>query len=203
MTKKTEKAIAALPKIKFAFVISCFFLTGCNQQVQNNESSQVDIDTYWHDNSIISNCTSIENLTSENTFTDIASSLYFCIEEKKYSHAANLYFTLNVYGEYDKNRVENTLTHQASDTIIYYALENIMFNNKESEKFQYEISTEEKKSNDFCQKIEKLGKPSYYPSYMVNYDAENHSYDDANNGLINNFNSENIWNEILIGMVGC
>ena len=157
-------------------------------------------------------CKNISGLSNKNTPPDIFIGIRKCLDKDNYQDASQLYFVALAYGRYDINRVEDTTAHQA----VYVLRSNHFFNvsKEKMEKLQLSMKQTFNSNDSVCVALKQLGKPDYYPSYMIRHGmnaiikreakemgaiVENTSKD----GIIANFNPNRSWEDVLNGYVKC
>lgn len=103
----------------------------------------------------------------KNTYTpfELYLSVTPCVEEKRYEEAANMFVLAGLYGRYDQQRVRDRSAHQAV-TVLKTAVTPHF-----SDGFREYLSSlaSGEQLAGLCATMRKVGRPDYYPSYMVNH----------------------------------
>lgn len=138
----------------------------------------------------------IDESEIENTFTPVelftASST--CVKNENYEQAVELYYTAMIYGHFDRLRVEDKRGQQVLTVLRLNSFGSL--NESQSEAFQAELDRF-KRSGKHCQFLKRLGKPTYIPYYMTKQTNL------QQNGLIQNIDSNKLWQSILIKYADC
>jgi hypothetical protein len=147
---------------------------------------------------------------AKNTYTpaDLYASSAKCVMQNNNKKASELYILAGLYAKYDVMRI--------SDQTVSGAISVMVMNNygsvetKKREKFfkDFKEFNNSPAAKTLCDKIEKIGKPNYYPKYMILHgiDAmrnamENKTQDD--DGLKKNYDAEKNWSEATKAYSGC
>lgn len=171
-----------------------FFKKGCEL---NNESSCKNY-TVLSGETILPEkvCLSMENVNHSMTPVQLSSYGYYCLAENKYEDASKLLLTSMAYGAYDRLRVKDTTAHQAS-VVLQMQLGSAL-TKEQQERLQQTLSSMIHQKST-CEMLEKVGKPSYYPSYMINHglNAQNPQ------PIVSDFESEKGWDSTLTDYIKC
>lgn len=149
-------------------------------------------------------CVELSEVTNKNNPADILTGMGKCIELKDFTKAAKLFAISGVYGTYDISRVKDKSAHQA----LFVLQQNILMNISKEDKDSLIISIKKtlekdsKELNNICQTIRKIGKPDYYPKYMVSHGLQAF-LDNKGDGLVEDFKSEESWNLALTNYLHC
>ncbi len=149
-------------------------------------------------------CVELSEITNEYNPADILTGMGKCIELKDFDKAAKLFAISGVYGTYDTYRVKDKSAHQA----LLVLQQNILMNIKEKDKkslinsLNKTLEKDSKELNNVCQTIRKIGKPNYYPKYMIQHGIQAFM-DNQGDGLVEEFNSEESWNLALTNYLHC
>lgn len=150
------------------------------------------------------NCVEISEITNEQNPADILHGMGECIEQKDFAKAAKLFAIAGVYGKYDSYRVKDRSAHQALMVLQQSILLDISEEDKNNLVTELKQTLEEGSTElkNVCQEIRKVGKPKYYPKYMIQHGIQ--AFTESNeNGLVEDFNSEESWELALESYLHC
>ena len=142
-------------------------------------------------------CISINEVKPSYTPVDLFYGLEQCLDSGEYEKAATLYNIALVYLIYDTLRVSDRSSHQLLGQIIL---------NLRSTKQEHMSKLDEKfKDKDkMCQEIKRIQIPTYFPRYMIQSGTLIFFQPaQPNNGLVENFNSQDALNSIKIDYMKC
>ncbi len=148
-------------------------------------------------------CVELSEVTNQHNPADIFNGVKKCLENREFNKAISLYLLANTYGRYDAYRVQDRSAHQAIAVLRQYALANLDRQNKMdfSRDFKETLSNSSKKRR-ICQAIKKIGKPEYYPRYMIQHGIK--AFLGGNgSGLVEDFDSNQSWHLSLTKYLGC
>ncbi|WP_263832568.1 hypothetical protein [Sulfurospirillum oryzae] len=143
----------------------------------------------------LSSCMERVEIKNSHTPVDLFKSSAKCIEEEKYPQAVELYLVATAYGYFDGARVVDKSTRQVLDTLkteIFGPLDA----NKRNQ-FAEVLRTKLDDMKSSCNFLEKLGKPTYYPKYMVQNGVT------RGDGLILNYDARVIWEDTRFSYLKC
>jgi len=149
-------------------------------------------------------CIELSEVTNEHNPADILTGMGKCIELKDFNKAAKLFAISGVYGTYDTYRVKDISAHQA----LLVLQQNILINieEKEGESLMSSLNKTLKKGSkeltEVCQSIQQIGKPNYFPKYMIQHGIQAFM-DNEGNGLVEEFDSEESWDLVLTNYLHC
>jgi hypothetical protein len=141
--------------------------------------------------------TCMERIEIQNSHTpvDLFKSSAKCIEEEKYPQAVDLYLVATAYGYFDSGRVVDKSTRQALDTLkteIFGPLDATKRN-----QFAEALRARLDDMKSSCNFLEKLGKPTYYPKYLVQNGVT------RGDGLILNYDAKALWDDTRFEYLKC
>jgi len=144
----------------------------------------------------------METSEIQNTYTPetLFQSSALCVEEEKYPQAVELYLVAIAYGNYDSARVLDKTARQALDN-----LKTSNFGDIDARKrnlFAEALRTRLDNMKQSCSFLIALGKPNYYPRYMVQA-GENALIQKSNNSLVPNYNEKELWHDTLFTYLRC
>lgn len=150
-------------------------------------------------------CIDINNLKSSHTPADIFTGVSDCIQKDDVYHATRLYSLALTYGHYDKLRM---VDKTARGAISVLRLQHLSSANKDFKvKFNVEMkkySGANKNAQEFktlCEGIQKLGKPNYYPKYMIRHGMS--AFTGKASGVLSDFNEEKAWKKSTEDFLKC
>ena len=186
-------------KITVVAVLAAIVLSACNTTSPGNVTS------FNAKGNLESNkpsgCVSITNLSNQQNPVDIFSGINKCIEQERYSQAAELYITAMSYGYFDTKRVSDKSAHQALNVLRM----NVLSGQSEEVMDNLQVALEKISSNNtfICQNLSKLGAPSYLPTYMIQHGMGAFMGQSTKDGLVENFDSVTAWKESLSTVADC
>ncbi len=150
-------------------------------------------------------CVDISQVTNQHTPADIIKGIQKCIEIKDFENAAKLFAISGVYGRYDTYRVKDKTAHQALLMLQQNAFMNIDEKTQSSmiEAVQKQLKKGSKNLDTLCQAIQQIGPPKYYPRYMIQHGIQAFTQKESNDGLVENFDSQESWNLSLKKYLHC
>ena len=137
----------------------------------------------------------IKDITNSQNPVDIFNLAKKKIKEKKYDEAAMAYTIAYAYGMYDTYRVEDKSAHQALPVLVERTLGK--FSKGQIEKLQQAIKLLMQDRQKVLDVLNKLGKPTYYPKYMIQHGMASFTGNGSKDGLVANFDSNAAWKETL------
>jgi len=143
----------------------------------------------------IHTCMERIEINNSQTPADLFKSSAICVGEKKYAEAVDLYLVATAYGYFDSARVVDKSTRQALD-----ALKTENFGPIEAAKRNQFAEALRARLDDMkssCAFLEQLGKPTYYPKYMVQNGVT------RGDGLILNYDAKALWEETRTEYLRC
>jgi len=145
-------------------------------------------------------CMERSDISNTNTPEDLFKSSAMCIEEEKYAQAIDLYLVATAYGYYDSERVIEKEARQVLDAI---KMDN--FGDLDATKrnrFAEGLRNRLNNMHESCTFLMQLGKPNYYPRYMVQ-STEQSLIVKSSNGLVLNYDEQALWHETLTTYLKC
>ena len=142
-------------------------------------------------------CESIDDITNQQAPPDSLAIMDACIKDKNYLGAAKYLVLAKLYGHYDSRRVNDKTAGQAVSVLLSYYT--ISYSEAQISRFN-STNTEFQKDRDnwgsFCRSIQKIGKPDYYPKYMVLHGMKAFTGIEGD-GLTSNFDEQKNWDELF------
>ena len=139
----------------------------------------------------------MERIEIKNSYTpsELFKSSAVCIEEQKYSQAVELYLVATAYGYFDSARVVDKSTRNVLDTLKTEIFGPVAANKRNQFAEALRARLDDMKSS--CNFLDKLGKPTYYPKYMVQNGVT------RGDGLILNYDAKAIWEDTRVNYLRC
>jgi len=144
-------------------------------------------------------CVETAALKSSMTPVELYLGVPDCIKAEKYEDAAMMYLVAGTYGRFDTFRVTDKSAHQAVGVLKMYSSYGL------SEKQQAKFSDfandmfASEKHEKICQEVRRIGKPSYYPDYMIKHGLNAGSP----TPIAENFDSEKEWSRAMGSYLHC
>lgn len=143
-------------------------------------------------------CVEVSQLTDDHTPADIYPGISDCLSKGDVDRAAKLSALAYVYGYYDRLRVADRSAHQATQVL---QLNHLSTAEKDVAQKMFErvdaISEDDAALGALCDDIMSLGRPSYYPAYMIQHGIKAFSGGSGDNGIVAGFSAEEAWREAL------
>ncbi|WP_444896909.1 hypothetical protein [Microbulbifer sp. SSSA005] len=147
------------------------------------------------------NCISTKELTTKNSPADIYIGVNKCVNEDDFDKAVQLYFISLAYGKYDTLRVSDRSAHQAVTVLRMNHLGAL--SEEQTANFQAAFKKAAENMNAVCNSIKTLGKPTYYPKYMIQHGMGAFTGQKTKDGLVVGFDPDQAWSDVLEGYVKC
>ncbi|WP_444908460.1 hypothetical protein [Microbulbifer sp. TRSA005] len=146
-------------------------------------------------------CVDINSLQASQNPADIFSGMKKCLNSGNYSDAAKMYYAAMTYGIYDTKRVSDQTAHQSIIVLRMNTLSGL--SEEQLSLLQSEINTILESNEQVCEALRARGLPTYHPAYMIQHGIGAFTGNQANNGLIENFDSQSAWSEAIDKTVKC
>ena len=118
------------------------------------------------------------------------------LQEGKYDESAMAFMVASVYGAYDQRRVSDKTSHQGLEVLIAQKMSTASPDQRT--KLQEVTTGILTNSDDLLLVLEKLGRPSYHPSYMIQHGMGAFSEQGKNKSdFVEGFEPESEWNKLL------
>ena len=131
-----------------------------------------------------------------------------CATAGRYDDAVDFFALAGVYGRYDSLRVADPSAHQIVGFLKNRALDSVpVAQRSEFQKAAGAAYDAPDKHQALCDRVKAIGKPAYFPAYMVN-----HGIDAAIAGLqaasapaplVSPFDADSAWLKSLSSYLGC
>jgi len=146
-------------------------------------------------------CIGIKDLSNKNTPADIFPGITKCLNTSDYQKAGKLYFAALAYGRFDAYRVKDQTAHQAIPVLRMNYLGNL--NETDTNEFQLALKKVNGDLNTICSSLKVLGKPDYYPNYMIQHGMGAFLGNQSKSALVDDFDSDKAWEDVLNNFVKC
>ncbi|UPT76551.1 hypothetical protein MN086_05725 [Sulfurovum sp. XGS-02] len=180
---------------KFLYVFTTLCVVTANAEIYNIETKG-NLESKYP-----TNCIEVKELTNTNTPADIFVGIAKCLEKSDYQKAGELYFTALAYGRFDAYRVKDQTAHQAIPVLRMNYLGNL--NETDTNEFQLALKKVNGELNTICSALKELGKPAYYPNYMIQHGMRAFLGEQSKSALVDNFDSDKAWEDVLTNYVKC
>lgn len=148
-------------------------------------------------------CLNKDMLTNAYNPTDLFPSIKLCIKHGQVEQAIYNYMLASAYSMFDTSRVADKTAHHAIDVIQKYSIWSLTA--LDQEKFQQKLTlfiNTPKSMETACSFLKLIGKPNYYPDYMIEHGIKRATKENPN-GLINNFKEDTTWSSTLKSQLKC
>lgn len=149
-------------------------------------------------------CAKPSKITSRYSPADLYRGLGVCVKKANYKDGAFLFALAGVYGRFDALRVSDTTAHQALGVLKIQTLGPI--DKARREDLMAEVSNiigDSENLHMTCNKIRKIGAPTYHPVYMIQHGMKAFTGGRTNRGLVENFDSHAAWDRALESYLHC
>ena len=151
------------------------------------------------------NCEGFEKLTNNFTPADLYRGMTHCFGSKNYENAAQLFILAGVFGRFDVQRVADSTAHQAMSVLQMQVFQNL--SNEERDKYKQALGKYLSQGSPqliaACEKVRQIGAPEYFPRYMIQHGMRAFGAEQANQGLVSNFQPEAAWEKSLDTYLHC
>lgn len=142
----------------------------------------------------------------KNTFTpaDLYKGVGECIARENYDFAARLFTIAGVYANFDAERITDKTAGQAKTVLIMNTFSTVSQDKKAKFKEAMERMAKNPDSlGDLCTKVQKIGMPNYYPSYMILHGMKAFTSNPHGGALVNNFDAQEAWKNLQTKYLLC
>ncbi|WP_020413739.1 hypothetical protein ACJJIP_20010 [Microbulbifer sp. VTAC004] len=146
-------------------------------------------------------CVDINELQANQNPADIFAGMKTCLNSENYSDAAKMYYAAMTYGIYDTKRVSDKTSHQGVIVLRMNTLSGL--SEQQFSLLQSEINAILESNEQVCKALSERGLPTYHPKYMIQHGIGAFTDNQANNGLVENFDSQSAWSEAIDKTVKC
>jgi ankyrin repeat protein len=149
-------------------------------------------------------CRSLDGLDSTRTPADLYPGVKDCVDHDRYAEAADLFALAGIYGAFDASRVTDVSAGQASQVLIMTTLGSVADSKRKL--FQNAVigmHSDPKVLSRLCERIRRIGLPSYYPEYMVMHGIRAFTSDPHKDALKLQFDSKATWIGLQTSYLNC
>ena len=143
---------------------------------------------------------------ARNTFTppDLYSGVAECVTRDNYDFAAALFALAGMYASFDAERVSDRSAGQAKTVLVMNTFANL----PEDKKTKFNATLNRiAKSPEFlgklCGDVRKVGKPDYYPKYMILHGMNAFTGNPNDGALLKDFDSQKAWMNLQAAYLHC
>lgn len=146
-------------------------------------------------------CVSMDKASNTWTPADVFPAMRACIDKGNYTDAVDLFSLATSYGRFDMARVPDRSAWNAIQVLQMQYLQDVT----PAQKAGFNKAAEAMLQNrdDICMQLEKLGPPDYVPKYMIEHGMVAFTGTLKNGGLVNDFNGQSAWAEVLHDYAHC
>lgn len=150
-------------------------------------------------------CESFAKLNNKLTPADLYNGMSDCFISKNYENATQLFILAGVFGRFDVQRVADPTAHQAISVMQMQVFQNLSDEqrSKFKEAIEKYLSQGSPQLVDTCEKVRQIGAPEYYPRYMIQHGIRAFGAEQANQGLVSDFQPKVAWNKSLDTYLHC
>ena len=144
-------------------------------------------------------CIPLSEVKSSYTPPDFTRAITICAESQEYPRAADFLGLAIMYGMQDRDRVSDDTARQGLDVLF----QNLMVQLSPEQRagliyaFDNVLKVNSPAHVSFCDVVTQLGKPNYYPMYMVQHGIKAFT-NRSDRPLIQDFPAERNWADILV-----
>lgn len=148
-------------------------------------------------------CVQHSELKNSYTPADLYPAVAACIIKGDYTKGGYLYFLANAYGYFDAKRVSDSTARQAISALQANNLWGLE-EQKRGEFVSYlqEFSADDKAMRVACDFLNQLGRPDYYPRYMIQHGMDAFLGREGG-GLKKEIDLDLLWDDTLEGYMKC
>ena len=148
-------------------------------------------------------CISLADVHNLYTPPDLYTAVKSCVKKANYPNAIDLFMLAGAYSSYDALRVSDKTAGQGRTVLIMQLFNG--FNDQEKAELQNEFLRRKNDSNNptLCQQIKQIGKPNYFPKYMILHGMKAFTSNPYENALALDFNGQEQWQLILKNYLHC
>lgn len=180
---------SALVKVLF-FIIVTGVSSAFSQQVTNIESK----------GNLVSERSSplksLDEASSNDTPVDFFDLAARKLQEEKYDESSMAFMVASVYGAYDQRRVADQTAQQGLEVLIAQKMSSA--SPEKRKKLQESVEGLLTNSDGLLLALEKLGRPSYHPAYMIQHGvSESPKSQENKRDMVEGFDPESEWEKLL------
>jgi hypothetical protein len=154
-------------------------------------------------------CLKPEVLQSKMTPAELFPAAAACIKDKDASSAVVLVALGSAYASYDSQRVSDRTAHSAGNALQRAAMDTL--SGEQKQQFGLEIVSfmrDQGKQLALCQDLQRIGPPTYTPTYMIQHGEAAISQalvnaSSTSSGLRSDFDGSSTWTNVLQNYMHC
>lgn len=144
-------------------------------------------------------CTAVAGLKNSNNPVDMFAGAADCLQQDNYQDAAGLVYAAMAYGYYDTQRVADKTAHQAISVLRLNTLGAL----SEEQLATFQSALQGVNEEQICTALRTLGRPDYYPRYMIQH-GMGAFFGQSKEGRLNaDFNADIAWQNTLSTIANC
>ncbi|MDE2234704.1 MAG: hypothetical protein KGL13_05540 [Gammaproteobacteria bacterium] len=146
-------------------------------------------------------CVSVANASDTWTPAEVFPAMRACIDRGDYPDAVGLFTLATSYGRFDMMRVADRSAWNAISVLQLQYLKGL----SPAQKAAFDQAAQAMLQNrgQICSELETLGPPEYMPTYMLEHGMAAFTRSLKNGGLVENFNAQSAWGNVLREYVHC
>lgn len=150
-------------------------------------------------------CEGFSKLNNKFTPADLYEGVKRCIRADNFDTGAEMFALAGTYATFDKLRVADKTSHQAHTVLTIEALDGLSDSGKRKfmEAMQSKLTKDTPQLKESCRSVRAIGRPDYFPKYMIMHGMGAFSGDQADAGLVSSFNPEKAWEAALDQYLHC
>ncbi|EME71857.1 hypothetical protein H261_01372 [Paramagnetospirillum caucaseum] len=149
-------------------------------------------------------CIELSEANNQLTPPDLYQGVASCLAQDRYDRAAALFSLAGVYGNFDAARVADKSAGQAKAVLIMTTFSAVSQDKKK--RFLDEvkaISGNHEVLRKTCADIRDVGKPDYYPAYMILHGMGAFTENPHDQALVVGFDAAKVWNSLQTSYLHC
>jgi ankyrin repeat protein len=149
-------------------------------------------------------CRSLDGLDNTHTPADLFPAVKDCVDHDRYAEATDLAALAGIYGAFDASRVTDESAGQATKVLIMTTLGSVADSRRKLfEDAVRGVNSDPKALGRLCERIRKIGFPSYYPRYMVMHGIRAFTGDPNKDALKPQFDPKATWVGLQTSYLNC
>ena len=150
-------------------------------------------------------CVALNMVDNRSQPPDIYQAVGACVATDHLDDAVRLFIIAGALWRYDAQRVTDLSATLAGSQLIVNTFAPLTFERRDAFRrmFEHMVANPEELAR-VCRRLDQIGKPQYFPRYMVLSGARAlNAADPYKDALIPNFESEAAWTKVLHEQIGC
>lgn len=189
-------------------IFSTFAVAGQSAPPEVNQGQRADITHLYTEGNLASThplaCVPLAQVKNIDTPADIFKGVRQCVEQNKYDDATDLFAIAGAYSKFDAERVTDKTAGQAKSALIMDAFATVPEDKKNqfAEVQQFRMTNTETLKT-ICSTVKQIGKPDYYPEYMILHGMKAFTGNPYENALEKDFDAPEAWRKVLSEYLSC